>query len=136
MADLNTHLEFAKQQNTAMSRAIADRHWPIVVDAGFYAVYHVMEALNAIDCRDSYNFADAFDILEQILVPRVLSQTFMQDYQYLFYFRRGALYGPHFPTQAELNEYVLTSERAYANVLSLVNQQMAPPSADNIGRDD
>jgi len=125
MADLNTHKEFARQLYVAMRRAVADEHWPIVVDAGFYAVYHTMEALNAVGCRDSYNFADAVDILERVLVPRVLSQAFLKDYEYLFYFRRGVLYGPHFPTQVQLDEYVVTSERAYAYILSVVNQQMA-----------
>lgn len=123
MADLSTHKEFARQLNVAMRRAIADGHWPIVVDAGFYAVYHTMEALNAVGCRDSYNFADAIDILERVLVPRVVSQSFMQDYEYLFYFRRGALYGPHFLSQVQLDEYVATSERAYGYILSVANQQ-------------
>ena len=120
MADLSVHREFAAQLNSAMRRAIAEGHWPIVVDAGFYAVYHAMAALNATACRDSYSFADAFDILEHVLVPSALNQAFLSDYRYLFYFRRGVLYGAHFPTKPQLEEYVMTSERAYGYLLSVL----------------
>lgn len=125
MGDLNTHRVLARQLLGAMRRARADGQWPITVDAGFYAVFHTMEALNAVDCRDSYTFADAVDILERVLAPQYLGTAFVRDYEYLFYFRRGAIYGPHVPSRGQLDNYVRTCERAYAHALSVLNQQAA-----------
>lgn len=129
MADMNTHRKLAQQLSLAMHRAIVDGHWPITVDAGFYAVFHTMEALNAEKCRDSYTFADAIDILERVLAPTLLSEAFVKDYEYLFYFRRGALYGTHFPTEDQITEYVAICERAYAYIFSILSQQLLPGSA-------
>ena len=125
MADLETHHELSRQLLTEMRRAQEDGHWPVVVDAGFYAVFHAMEALNAVECRDAYSFADAVDILERMLAPRYLGEAFVKDYEYLFYFRRGALYGAHFPSAEQLARYVEVSERAYAHVATVLDGQLA-----------
>lgn len=125
MADLETHRDLAQQLFTEMRRAREDGQWPVVVDAGFYAVFHGMEALNAVECRDSYTFADAVDILERMLAPRYLGEAFVKDYEYLFYFRRGALYGAHFPSAEQLACYVAVSERAYAHVTNVLEGQLA-----------
>jgi hypothetical protein len=124
VADLETHHNLARQLLSEMRRAHADGDWPVAVDAGFYAVFHGMEALNAVECRDSYTFADAVDILERMLAPRYLGESFVKDYEYLFYFRRGALYGAHFPSAAQLARYVAVSERAYAHVTSVLEAQV------------
>jgi hypothetical protein len=124
MADLDTHQNLARQLCTEMRRAQDDGHWPVVVDAGFYAVFHGMEALNALECRDSYSFADAVDILERMLAPHYLGEAFVKDYEYLFYFRRGALYGAHFPSPEQLARYVAVAERAYAHVTTVLEGQL------------
>lgn len=111
MAILQDHLSLAQTLHEDMKKANAKGNWPIVVDAGFYTVFHGMEAINALECRDTYSFADAADILETILVERGLGEKFASDYRYLFYFRRGALYGAHFPSEAQLKEYVVRTER-------------------------
>jgi hypothetical protein len=126
MADLATHRALAGQLAEAMRQASAQGHWPVVVDAGFYAVFHAMEALNALDCRDAYTFADAVDILERSLAPRLLGEAFVRDYEFLFYFRRGALYGAHFPTTAQLSRFVAVSERAYAHATAVLDAQRSP----------
>ncbi len=97
-----------------------DGHWPVTIDAGFYAVFHMIEALNALECRDAYTFADALDILERILAPRYLGQEFLGNYEYLFYFRRGALYGAHFPSPVAVARYAELCERMYAHVSAIV----------------
>jgi hypothetical protein len=125
MAELEIHRTLAKQLHIAFKKAIKDGDWPIVVDAGFYFVFHEMEAFNAFECRDSYTFADAADILENVLCPRWLSEKFVHDYRYLFYFRRGALYGTHFPKKEQLDTFIKTSEEAYSYISSILDQQLA-----------
>ncbi|MGH7659423.1 MAG: hypothetical protein ACRENA_00715, partial [Vulcanimicrobiaceae bacterium] len=88
---------------------------------GFYAVYHMMEAAHALDCRDTSTFADGFDLLERIFVPQGLSRDFVHEFDYLFFFRRGAIYGPHFPTEAQLRQYVATSKSALEKARAFYN---------------
>src|SRR5438128_1981781 len=106
MAVFESHADLSQTLHKDMERAHRDGEWPIVVDAGYYAVFHGMEAVNALECRDSYTFADAADILENVLVDRGLGKQFLEDYRYLFYFRRGALYGAHIPTAEQLSQFV------------------------------
>lgn len=105
MAILTDHLTLMKTLLSEFDAALASNEWAVVVDAGFYAVFHGMEAMNALECRDAYSFADAADILDTILVDKGLGTEFAADYRYLFYFRRGALYGAHVPAQAQMAEY-------------------------------
>jgi len=124
VADLETHRELSRQLLAEMRRAQReDGQWPVVVDAGFYAVFHALEALNALECRDAYTFADAVDILERLLAPRYLGEAFVREYEYLFYFRRGALYGAHIPSAEQLAGYVAASERAWAHVTAALDGQ-------------
>ena len=116
MAILEDHLVLARALYDDMKRAHTKGEWPIAVDAGFYAVFHGMEAINALECRDTYSFADAADILETILVERGLGQQFASDYRYLFYFRRGALYGAHFPSEKQMNEYIGRADKSYGAI--------------------
>ena len=116
MAILADHLALARALHEDMKRANVKGDWPIAVDAGFYAVFHGMEAVNALECRDTYSFADAADILETILVERGLGQQFASDYRYLFYFRRGALYGAHFPSEQQIKEYVGRAEKSFSAI--------------------
>jgi hypothetical protein len=95
MAVFALHLDLAETLYSDMERAHRAGEWPIAVDAGYYAVFHGMEAMSALDCRDSYTFADAADILENVLVQRGLGREFLDDYRYLFYFRRGAVRSAH-----------------------------------------
>jgi hypothetical protein len=122
MADVQTHTELSKRLLGAMREAHARAQWPVVVDAGFYTVFHGMEALNATECRDSYTFADAVDILERVLAPRFLGEAFVRDYEFLFYFRRGAIYGTHVPTGKQIARYIETAERAQRHVMAAVAQ--------------
>jgi hypothetical protein len=133
MADVATHRQLAGQLWQDMERARAEQHWPVLVDAGFYAVFHTMEALNALDCRDAYSFADAVDILERALAPRLLGEAFVKDYEYLFYFRRGALYGAHFPSPTQLEEFVTVSARAYAHAAAVLETRLGVTGAGNEG---
>jgi hypothetical protein len=116
MAILADHLALARALHEDMKRADVKGDWPIVVDAGFYAVFHGMEAINALECRDTYSFADAADILETVLVERGLGQQFASDYRYLFYFRRGALYGAHFPSEQQMKEYIGRAEKSFSAI--------------------
>lgn len=116
MANKEAHSALAKELLAQMRRSQSSTEWAIAVDAGFYAVFHSLEALNATECRDSYSFADAADILENVLVGRVLDKSVLKDYRHLFYFRRGALYGCHVPNDAQLAEYCKTAERCFARV--------------------
>ena len=116
MAILADHLALERALHEDMKRANVKGDWPIAVDAGFYAVFHGMEAVNALECRDTYSFADAADILETILVERGLGQQFASDYRYLFYFRRGALYGAHFPSEQQIKEYVGRAEKSFSAI--------------------
>ena len=116
MAILADHLALARALHEDMKRANVKGDWPIAVDAGFYAVFHGMEAVNALECRDTYSFADAADILETILVERGLGQQFASDYRYLFYFRRGALYGAHFPSEQQMKEYIGRAEKSFSAI--------------------
>lgn len=129
MADLDTHRELARRLLGEAHRAAAEpRQWPVAVDAGFYAVFHAMEALNAIECRDAYTFADALDILERVLAPKYLGDSFVADYEYLFYFRRGALYGPHFPSRSQVEKYLQVCDGAFLQVDAVVRAQIASGS--------
>ncbi len=123
MADMTTHRELANQLYEAARSAHAAKQWPITIDAAFYSVFHLMEALNAVDCRDSYNFADADDILTNFLTDQ-LGERFARNYRYLFYFRRGVLYGPHFPTEPQVTEFMQMCEADYAHVLSVLEQRL------------
>nr|WP_309402176.1 hypothetical protein [Aminobacter niigataensis]WMD00117.1 hypothetical protein RAR13_28970 [Aminobacter niigataensis] len=116
MAVYADHLTLAKALRGEMERALQADEWAIVVDAGFYTVFHGMEALNALECRDTYSFADAADIIETIVVERGLGNQFVSDYRYLFYFRRGALYGAHVPTKEQLSEFVARSRACVARI--------------------
>lgn len=113
MAILEDHLVLARALYEDMKRANVKGDWPIAIDAGFYAVFHGMEAINALECRDTYSFADAADILETILVERGLGQQFASDYRYLFYFRRGGLYGAHFPSEQQMKDYVGRVDKSF-----------------------
>lgn len=112
MALFEAHVDLARTLHADMEQAYRNSEWPIAVDAGYYAVFHGMEAMNALECRDSYTFADAADILENVLTERGLGKQFVDDYRYLFYFRRGALYGAHFPTPDQLAEFVERANRS------------------------
>jgi hypothetical protein len=123
MADLVTHRTLAEQLLVAARRATLDKEWPIIVDAGFYAVFHLMEALNAVDCIDSYNFADADDLLSHTLTAN-LGESFARDYRYLFYFRRGVLYGWHFPSESQVRNYLRLCESRYTHVLAALERRL------------
>lgn len=116
MAVFDSHFDLAGTLYADMERAYEAGEWPIVVDAGYYAVFHGMEAMSALECRDSYTFADAADILENVLSVRGLGQRFVDDYRYLFYFRRGALYGAHVPTAEQLAEFVERVRRGFRSL--------------------
>lgn len=114
MAVLDDHIALSKTLYSDFETSHAASEWPIVVDAGYYAVFHGMEAMSALECRDSYSFADAADILETALRSQGLSERFVQDYRYLFYFRRGALYGAHVPTQSQMKEFERRAKSCFA----------------------
>jgi hypothetical protein len=129
MATKDEHRKLAEDLLSQMRTAQAESDWPIVVDAGFYAVFHALESLNAIECRDSYSFADAADILENVLIGRVLKPPVRQAYQHLFYFRRGVLYGCHTPTKAQMTEYRKNAERCYAQIVETIDGKAKRASA-------
>lgn len=129
MGLLNDHLKMSAELEKATDTYNDLQHWPIVVDAGFYAVYHMMEATHALDCRDTSTFADGFDLLERILLPQGLSRNFVQDFDYLFFFRRGAIYGPHFPTEAQLREYVTVAKSALKEARAFYDRRNAEANA-------
>lgn len=116
MAVFEDHIALSKTLYSDFETSLAAGEWPVAVDAGYYAVFHGMEAMSAIECRDSYSFADAADILETALRSQGLSEEFIRDYRYLFYFRRGALYGAHIPTQSQMTEF---ARRAKSCVIAL-----------------
>jgi hypothetical protein len=132
MAGFQAHLDLSRTLHNDMNQAKAHGEWPIVVDAGYYAVFHGTEALNALECRDSYTFADAADILENVLGRRGLGESFIDDYRYLFYFRRGAIYGSHVPTGAQLDEFVKRTDRSVAAIDGVILLQ--PVSAELLNR--
>lgn len=115
MAIYEDHLALARQLHEDMMQAAIKGEWPITIDAGFYAVFHGMEAVNALECRDTYSFADAADILETLLEP-TLGRQFVADYRYMFFFRRGALYGAHIPSGTQLTEFVDRANRGFATI--------------------
>ena len=122
MANYSDHMALSKTLFVEMESACKAGEWAIAVDAGFYTVFHGMEALNALECRDTYSFADAADIIETILVERGLGSQFVSDYRYLFYFRRGALYGAHTPDEKQMAEYVARAKNCISRIeLSLVS---------------
>jgi hypothetical protein len=121
MAIFALHADLSQTLYGDMERAYRDGEWPLVVDAGYYAVFHGMEAMNALECRDSYTFADAADILENVLIESGLGKRFLADYRYLFYFRRGALYGPHIPTAEQLSEFVQRARRGLACIRGCID---------------
>ena len=122
MATYALHLELADTLHRDMQDALRSNEWPIAVDAGYYAVFHAMEAMNALECRDSYTFADAADILENVLTKRGLGNQFLDDYRYLFYFRRGALYGAHIPSPRQLSEFAKRADRGFKSVQRLLKK--------------
>lgn len=122
MARLNDHVALSEILHADMRRASNAGEWPIVVDAGFYSVFHGIEAVNALECRDTYSFADFVDILETILPARGFSDEFVADYRYLFYFRRGAIYGAHEPSSAQIEEYERRVERSMAALQAYLNR--------------
>lgn len=122
MAVFSEHLALSKTLYGEMNKAVQEGEWAVAVDAGFYTVFHGMESLNALECRDTYSFADAADIIETILVERGLGQQFVSDYRYLFYFRRGALYGAHVPDEKQMAEYVARAKSCISRIeVSLVS---------------
>jgi hypothetical protein len=121
MAIFALHADLSQALYGDMERAYRDGEWPLVVDAGYYAVFHGMEAMNALECRDSYTFADAADILENLLIDSGLGKQFLADYRYLFYFRRGALYGPHIPTAEQLSEFVRRARRGFERIRGCID---------------
>lgn len=114
MGLLKDHLETAAQLEKAVAEYRDADDWPIQIDAGFYAVYHTMEAIHAIGCRDTNTFADGFDLLERIMVPEGFSTEFVHRFNYLFYFRRGAIYNAHVPSETQLAEYRRVAAEALA----------------------
>jgi uncharacterized protein (UPF0332 family) len=133
MAVLASHLALAETLHADMERAHGSGEWPIAVDAGYYAVFHGMEAMNALECRDSYTFADAADILENVLVERGLGKQFVDDYRYLFYFRRGAIYGAHIPTSEQIAEFVERARRGYRSLRQRLDGQSTPSAPKSPG---
>ena len=122
MATVVEHLALAEQLLRDMRSADQADQWPVVVDAGYYAVFHAIEATNALECRDSFSFADFADILENVLTPRVLDPSLRDAYQYLFYFRRGTIYGCHTPTAEQLAEYARTVEQGITHVRGAITR--------------
>jgi uncharacterized protein (UPF0332 family) len=120
MAHHKTHLQLAAALLADMRSSTAAQEWPITVDAGYYAVFHAMEALNATECRNSHSFADAGEILDSVLARRFLGEAFVDQYYFLFYFRRGTLYGAHTPNGEQLARYREVAEQSYASVISCV----------------
>ena len=125
MAIYELHRQLAETLHSDMQDALRSNEWSIAVDAGYYAVFHAMEAMNALECRDSYTFADAADILENVLTRRGLGGQFLDDYRYLFYFRRGALYGAHIPSPAQLSEFARRANRGFKSVQRLLKKARA-----------
>jgi hypothetical protein len=124
MAELKVHKELAAQLLAAAKKSDPAKEWPITVDAAFYAVFHLMEALNAADCRDSYTFGDADDLLTHFLTDE-LGAAFAKRYRYGFYFRRGTIYGAHFPTPAQVTRFLRSCQQDYAHVLAVLQQREA-----------
>jgi uncharacterized protein (UPF0332 family) len=122
MAELKVHKELAAKLLAAAKKSDPEKEWPITVDAAFYAVFHSMEALNAADCRDSYTFGDADDMLTYFLTDE-LGAAFAKRYRYGFYFRRGVIYGPHFPTVGQVKKFLRSCEEDYAHVLSVLERR-------------
>ena len=112
MGLLKDHLEMSAALEKAVDQYREHEDWPIVVDAGFYTVYHMMEAIHALECRDTSTFTDGFDLLDRILIPQGITEEFARQFDFLFFFRRGTIYGPHFPSEAQLNQYVATAKDA------------------------
>lgn len=104
-------------------------HWPIAIDAGFYAVYHMLEAAHALDCRDTSTFADGFDLIDRIFVPQGLPRAFVEQFDFLFFFRRGAIYGPHVPTAVQLREYVVVAKSALQEARAFYNRRNTEATA-------
>ena len=88
--------------------------------------------MNALECRDSYTFADAADILENVLTERGLGKQFIDDYRYLFYFRRGALYGAHIPTSQQLAEFVERSSRGFRAIKQCLGGRERSTSSETV----
>ena len=126
MAIFASHIALAQILYNDMERAHGSGEWPITVDAGYYAVFHGMEAMNALECRDAYTFADAADILENVLSERGLGRQFLDDYRFLFYFRRGALYGPHIPTPQQMAEFVDRTRRGFQSIRRCLDRREQP----------
>ena len=122
MGLLKDHLETAAALEQAVNDYRESEDWPILIDAGFYAVYHTMEAIHAVACTDTNTFADGFDLFERVLVPQGFSPEFVRQFNYLFYFRRGAIYGPHFPSDAQLAEYRRVATAALAEAKAVYNK--------------
>ena len=120
MASKEAHAALANELLVQMQEADHEAEWAIAVDAGYYAVFHSLEALNALECRDSYTFADAADILQNVLVERVLDRSVRHAYDYLFYFRRGVIYGCHEPTRRQTAEYCRVVEDCIAQIEPLL----------------
>lgn len=119
MAHHKLHLELADSLITDMRSSRDGSEWPVMVDAGYYAVFHAMEALNATECRNSHSFADAGEILDTMLARQFLGEAFIDQYYFLFYFRRGTLYGAHTPTKEQLDRYVEVAEQSYRRVTAI-----------------
>lgn len=122
MAHYQTHLALAANLLSDMRSGVSGPEQLSAVDAGYYAVFHAMEAINATECRNSHSFADAGEILDAILARRFLDESFVDDYNFLFYFRRGVIYGAHFPFPAQMERFREVVERAYGRAVLAANE--------------
>lgn len=129
MGVLKDHLQTSAELVKAVDQYRDKDDWPIAVDAGFYAVYHMLEAIHALDYRDTSTFADGFDLIERILVPLGLSNEFEQSFNFLFYFRRGTIYGPHVPSEMQLRKYLRVANDALTEARALYERREAEQGA-------
>ena len=125
MGLLKDHLKMSADLEKAVEQYNDMEHWPVAIDAGFYTVYHMLEAVHALECRDTSTFADGFDLLDRILVPQGIAPEFREQFDFLFFFRRGTIYGPHFPSEAQLGQYVAVAKSALANARKLYDSRSA-----------
>lgn len=126
MASFENHWNMAQSLLGDMRQADPEQAWPVVVDAGYYAMFHTIEAVNALECRDSFTFADFADVLDHVLTGRIVDPCLRDAYHYLFYFRRGTIYGCHTPTTGQVREYAQIVEDGIAHVRSRMTRAEKP----------
>jgi len=127
MGLLKDHLEMSSTLEKALETYRAPDEWPIIMDAGFYTVYHMVEAIHALDCTDTSTFADGFDLLDRILVPQGIGRDFVSKFEFLFYFRRGAIYGAHFPSEKQVRTFIETSKAALRSARAFYEKKATSP---------